>query len=295
MREKILEALKSQLEKMVEEGTEIEIHEAKKNNGIELLGVCLKKPGQSIFPTIYIDREINEVLNGRMTVHRLAEYVVKENRKHQRKKVPGLEGFSKEMILGNVKYQLINKEMNKDKMADVPHKEFLDLVAVYRVEVKISRAEKGSFLLNNQIIKTYGITYEELDAAAKKNTGSAGFSVRSMGEVMAEMGDMSVEDIEMVEAGGPGIFVMTNADKINGAVIMLYKEYFEKLANRLNEDLFIIPSSIHELLALPADTMSEFYVRTMVKEVNDTEVAIDEILSYNVYRYRRESGELEVA
>lgn len=76
---------------------------------------------------------------------------------------------------------------------------------------------------------------------------------------------------------------------------MLYKEYLEIAAKKMNGDFYILPSSIHELLAVPVSTAEIEELRQMVKEVNDNEVAPEEILGYEVYRYNRETGEVEVA
>ena len=66
-------------------------------------------------------------------------------------------------------------------------------------------------------------------------------------------------------------------------------------AQKMNGDFYILPSSIHELLAVPVSTAEIEELRQMVKEVNDNEVAPEEILGYEVYRYNRETGEVEVA
>ena len=76
---------------------------------------------------------------------------------------------------------------------------------------------------------------------------------------------------------------------------MLYKEYLEIVAERMNGDFYILPSSIHELLAVPVSNTGLEQLREMVKEVNDNVVAPEEILGYEVYRYNRETGEVEVA
>ena len=63
-------------------------------------------------------------------------------------------------------------------------------------------------------------------------------------------------------------------------------------------DLFILPSSVHELLLVP-DTgntnMSVSDLTNMVKEVNATQLAPDEILSDNVYYYDRSQKKLMFA
>lgn len=100
---------------------------------------------------------------------------------------------------------------------------------------------------------------------------------------------------EIEEPDGPQMYVLTNARKLHGANIMLYKEYLEIAAEKMNGDFYILPSSIHELLAVPVSTAEIEKLRQMVKEVNDNEVAPEEILGYEVYRYNRETGEVEVA
>lgn len=91
------------------------------------------------------------------------------------------------------------------------------------------------------------------------------------------------------------MFVLSNKRKINGASIILYNEPLDELSDKLSDDLLIMPSSIHEVLAIPASSMDAIDLKQMVREVNDTEVSEQEILGYSVYRYNRETGTIEVA
>lgn len=91
------------------------------------------------------------------------------------------------------------------------------------------------------------------------------------------------------------MFVLSNERKINGASIILYNEPLAELSDKLSDDLLIMPSSIHEVLAVPASSMDAIDLKQMVREVNDTEVSEQEILGYSVYRYNRETGTIEVA
>lgn len=60
------------------------------------------------------------------------------------------------------------------------------------------------------------------------------------------------------------------------------------IADKLDSDLYIIPSSIHECLILPEqEDICGDDLKKLVRTVNDTEVADDEILSYNIYKYSR--------
>jgi hypothetical protein len=88
--------------------------------------------------------------------------------------------------------------------------------------------------------------------------------------------------------------VLSNTKKINGAAAMTDKKILELALDKLGVDtLYILPSSIHEVLAVAAMGDPD-ELRQLVCEVNDTQVVPKERLSYNVYKYER-GGELEIA
>lgn len=63
----------------------------------------------------------------------------------------------------------------------------------------------------------------------------------------------------------------------------------------MESSFYIIPSSIHELLLLPSDNTDDSdKIREMIKEINDTQVAAEEILSYSLYFYEREENRLYI-
>lgn len=65
------------------------------------------------------------------------------------------------------------------------------------------------------------------------------------------------------------------------------------LSERIDCNLYIIAPSIHELLRLPTiDTKEHKEIRNMIKEVNDTQVSPEDILSYSVYYYNREEDKI---
>lgn len=62
-----------------------------------------------------------------------------------------------------------------------------------------------------------------------------------------------------------------------------------------NDNLIILPSSIHEMLFLPASTCDRHeYLKAMVAHVNRTELDVDDILSDNVYYYARNTDKLNI-
>lgn len=76
---------------------------------------------------------------------------------------------------------------------------------------------------------------------------------------------------------------------------MTFYRLLQEFADRVGSDVFILPSSIHETLLIPANAdMDTEYLRDMVRTVNRTKVAPDEILSDNVYYYSRLTDRVEL-
>lgn len=110
---------------------------------------------------------------------------------------------------------------------------------------------------------------------------------------LVPVSDSDSSDIFPVDA--LQLYVITNTSGLYGASCILYPDVLENLASRLNHDLLILPSSIHEVLVLPADTQIHLAeLRAIVCAINQTEVPPEDRLSDQIYFYRREDGMLEL-
>ena len=90
------------------------------------------------------------------------------------------------------------------------------------------------------------------------------------------------------------LYVLTNKDKMYGASALLYSGQLKILAEKLQSDLLILPSSVHEVLLLEDDREQDYaFYREMVREVNGSQVEPDEVLSENIYRYDRVKESIE--
>lgn len=166
---------------------------------------------------------------------------------------------------------------------DKARKEFLDLVKLYYIDTPI---EGGTVTLLESHLKHTGITVDELDSWA-----SDSYEVKGMFETMMELNPGMAQMLGAPEHEEQ--LVLSNSKKINGAAAMTDKKILELALDKLGVDsLYILPSSIHECLAVAMGDPDE--LRNMVCEVNDIQVAPEERLSYNVYKYER-GGELEIA
>lgn len=95
------------------------------------------------------------------------------------------------------------------------------------------------------------------------------------------------------EAESHPVYMLTNENMLFGANEILYTENLWKLSNKLHSDLYIIPSSIHECIALP-DDCSIHDVKEMLGAANDIIVSESNQLSYNIYHYERKTGNIKI-
>ena len=287
LKEKLKEAIENRL------GAEyaISFREIEKNNGLRHEAVAASMHGVEASIDITRMSLLEKIRSGAINVQEAGQEIAELFRGD-----PGIkearevyERLDKPYILGRVTYQLINRERNAARLKTVPYKEILDLAAVYRLLLADSGFSDYSVLLSHDICGKYGINEEVLDAAAKENTDGY-FHVCDLGTLLAEM--CGIPEQEMKDP--LPAYVFTNWPRENGASILLYKKYFDRLSREIEDDLYILPSSIHDLIVVPAEKGEPEGLRQMVCEINANVVKPEEILSMNVYRYSREKGMMEV-
>ena len=124
-----------------------------------------------------------------------------------------------------------------------------------------------------------------------------------MGEIISHSADNVDPDVvdaffemdSVYEDNMMPMFVATNSKKVNGAGVILYDGLLRTFAEKIGGDFYILPSSVHEVIFVPANgDMDARYLIQMVKEVNATEVAPDEVLSDNVYMYHADTDFVEM-
>ena len=97
------------------------------------------------------------------------------------------------------------------------------------------------------------------------------------------------------DLGGIPLLVLTNSRRYLGAACILYRGVLERFAKKLGENLYILPSSVHEVILLPETKVnSSKNLLRMVMEVNRTQLAPEEVLSDTVYYYDRKSGKISI-
>ena len=166
---------------------------------------------------------------------------------------------------------------------------FYDLAIIYRNILTVDKDGISSFIIRNEYAKSMNLTEEELFNLAYVNTKN--ILPIQVKEITGFMLNNQAETELM--------YVISNKVKINGAVNFLYiEETLAKIAEKTNSNLYILPSSIHEVIVLKAEGKeTEEDVKKlirMVKKVNSEVVDKNKILSNSVYFYNKNTKSISI-
>lgn len=279
----------------------VEVISVNKVNGVRD-ALAVRKPDEQIAPNLYLDdfyEAYQQCDNLEMTLKFMAEEYGRIADRSVKKLDIDLSQMKDRVVM-----ILVNTEQNKEMLADLPHREFQDLSVIYRYVVSQSEQGVASFKVTNAIMEQLDMTPEELFQYAAENTKRM---------FPPKVGRM--EDIMFGMMGGDGIpdevaelfqtdrnpkesmWIISNSSGINGAVSMLYDENLNRLAEKMGTDLYIIPSSVHEVLAVSVEMGSgdPEELAEMVQGVNMSVVELEDRLSNNVYHYDKDLRELKLA
>lgn len=271
----------------------IEYKEVLKNNGIRLDGLLVRFSNKSISPTVYVNDYYDRYVAGE-EIDEIADHIVwliKNNSLEDDFDPESLILF--ENIKERIVYKLVNYEKNEDLLKTVPHKKFLDLAVVYYISIKEDIFESASILINNAHLELWGKTMEDIDRLAKENSPRIlKPELKSMAQTLMEIirhEKKKPEDINEDVLSDCGMYVLSNEKKQFGASAILYDNVIKDFSESLNSDLYILPSSVHEVIMIPSilvDSVDK--LNEMICEVNATQVPLIDILSNHSYYYSRD-------
>lgn len=199
-------------------------------------------------------------------------------------------------VRGKIEMTVINKAWNTDAMTGIPHKDFLDLALYCRLIIDKNENGVASMIVQKHMLKEWGISEEELWEAAFSNLKMEEFEIKDVNKVLRFIfpeGDLTgLPDKNKFESA---LYVLTNKYQNRGAIGMLRTDLLEKFADWSGCNLYILPSSIHEVLLLADNEIPVDELRRMVRSVNRGVVDEMDRLSDEVYHYQRGSGKVEIA
>lgn len=304
--EEFTEALKKEIQGIAGKNSRVKINYVQKNNIGQVPSLNILEKGVSVLPNFYL-KDLYEAFQG--TGIGIAELAKKLVRIHYENiAYPGQEiaaQFQKVVdFRSRLFFRLIHYERNRELLERIPHIKVLDMALVYYMLVYDDHERVGSIRMDDTVFQYFGWDVEELYQEVIANTERL-FPERdtTFSKLVEEMADAAIREAGISEKDLPDFFwkekypiVITNTGGINGAAVIVYPGLLQKIAKQVGYNLFILPSSIHECLALPDN--GEFFLENleeMVAAVNQESVSPEEFLSDHVYYYNADSDRLLIA
>lgn len=259
----------------------IHVEEVCKNNGIICTSLVVSLRNENMSPSIYMDC-FYELYRQGTSIENIINKIVYEY-ENARKEMSSSDIVlpNKDNVKDKIFMRLVNYESNKKQFEDCPFVPYHDLAITFRYLVKNDENGIASAIVRNKDLVEWDISNEELYDIAKENTR------RLFPPELRRLDDMLREYDENIDIPeDSGLHILTNKQHINGATYMVYEDIIKEFAQNNNSDVYILPSSIHEVLLLPyKEDINKSNLEEMVKEINEYVVSPLEYLSDTVYKY----------
>lgn len=290
--QEFIENIKEHIQSQFDASHRVIVQPVIKNNGTVYDGLIVIDPILNISPTIYLNPYYHRFLSG-VAIEDIYEEILntyRENLPTEDFDISSFKDFEK--AKDHIIIKLVNKEQNKELLEDVPFVPFYDLAMIFVVAVCDFMNEFATILIHNQHLSLWDINVDELYEIGIKNTPALlSYHFEPMEKALERLDDSSITfptDLNM--------YLLTNHVKIHGATCMIYPGLLKQLADELEDNLIIIPSSIHEALIIPYEACANEYTisdfNDMVLDVNETQLTDDEVLANHVYFYIRSDDKL---
>ncbi len=271
-----------------------------KNNSTEYTGIIFQKKTENIAPTIYIEDLYESYKVQEVTV----QDAIKEVIGRYEQSIKGLQrinGLSVDYTSSRdrVIYRLISREKNPFLLKDIPYIPFLDMAITFHLVVSINDSCMQSLKITRELQQRWGVSVEQLLKLAKKNTPELlPARVCELSQLMERYMNTREYTLEpekdLTKEEKIDMIIVSNELGINGAAAVLYDGVIEQIADEYDSDLYLLPSSIHEMIVVPCEEEDLYGTfSSMVNNINKKYVDEDEVLSDRVYIYRREEKKFE--
>ena len=198
----------------------------------------------------------------------------------------------------SIVFRLVNTEKNREFLKTVPHTDILDLSVVFYALLEVSREGAAMMTICENHLRQWDIGRDVLWKAAEENVRrilpAELFTMRHALNEIVGSAEAGSDEGNLLD-GGDGerdrMYVLTNRMRSYGAACIAYPYIPGMIGETLGSDYYILPSSVHEVMIVPAcGGLDGEELEEMVREINATQVAEEEVLSDHIYYYERRTG-----
>ncbi len=258
------------------EGAKVQVHKVDKP-GAPYTGLMVIKKGQTVVPNVNLEMMYEMYSDGapaKKIMEDMAEIAAMEP------PVPIKPAFyldDYEAVKDRICLRLINLEANAELLKNVPHRVIEDMALTYIVVMDTGGDDLWSSMVTNEIAAEWGASEDGLCSDALKNSAIL-FPPRldTMNSLMGK---------EPEEGGEPGLMVLSCKGGFFGACAILYPGVLNMAYEEIGEDLYIIPSSVNEVILVPKALVDDPVRLLLTHRFVSSQTAPAERLSSRIFFY----------
>ena len=276
----------------------VRIDEVNKSGDIRLHGLCLIKGDNGAAPVLYLEPYFDMYREGMDKEELLG--VIADQYYDIVRNAPNIVApdLSFENIKDNLRVRLVYNRTNYNYLAEHVYK---DVGCGYCLVPYVDFSDRlfdGAIVnIRKDMLEPYGLDENEVIKAAMEGSikncpAKLSYIEDSLMSMMDGGEKENLLDLDKIDLSR-GVLVLTTEDNFAGAAALFYPGVKEKIAELMDWDYFILPSSVHEVLLIPSDgRFSAKELAMMVRSVNSMEVSKEEQLGNRVLFYDRDDKEL---
>ena len=274
--------------------SDLEITHQKKNNGVEKTQLFIREEGKYYGTAIDLEAFYQRYLAGsdlEMILEDISDVFFTNMSLPEDIHVNDFVVYEKVQNL--IYLQAVNYEANKERLQFMPYIRKLDLALILKIHIPCDCGCCFNAEVSWSMVEAWQVDTEHLFFQAIKNTERL---FPPVWESMISMAEAYLSiDEEIFDTDTLPLYVLTNREKHHGAMVVFYPGFLKTFAEILGSDLYLMPSSIHEMMAVPAEEpMDPQNLKAIVCEVNDAAVEPEQRLGEHVYLFCREKNDLEI-
>lgn len=275
----------------------IELKEILKFNENKKTGIIIHKKSvkEEVVPVLYVE-ELYEEYKIHKDISASIETLINTYLKEYNCAYNVLRGIMNwEKIRKFIYPVLISKDYNNELMKKLVHREYMDMEICYIIRFPWEGCgEEGRAVVyaDESMMKIWETDADTMHEAAINNMKNDGYEITDIYMILKEAKD--IEEVAKEDNIRNKMYVMTNRDKSYGAAGLLLVDKIRNFAKSIGaEGLFIIPSSIHEVIMFPDNgNINVSDINMIIRQVNRDEVEKRERLAEHAYYYDGEKNEM---
>lgn len=294
--EEFKENVKEEAEKELGKGVRVEFQTTQKMNNISREEMRVYAEDKSILPVLPLKQIYTSYVSGQIDIPGVIQLIRLQMDDCPEYITKVVEAIINRQVEDQIFMRVINYDKNEERLKNMPHKRVFDLAIVYYIGSGCEGENSYTISVDNNLMNYLGITPEELEKTSYHNSmRDQEPMLRSIKEMLMEnLWDLTIEEAD-IEEKDVRLYVLTNKEKCLGAACMFYEGVLKDFAEQIQDDFYILPSSIHELMLVPKAGNEDWEeLRQMVREINDSVIDEAEVLSGEVYYYNRDENKISV-